>query len=118
MRTCVDRLAGDGQHTISAAMRDAKVKATYRVEARDAKGTVSEAMVEVRYQRLQVQPPIGKQKKYPPLILTVIHARECRKPKGRERIDWKLITNLPVQSRRDALEKLSWHTMRWKIEMV
>jgi hypothetical protein len=49
LRTCVDRLAGDGQQTISAAMRNARVKAVYRLEIRDAKGTVSEATVEVRY---------------------------------------------------------------------
>jgi hypothetical protein len=116
LRTCVDRLAGDGQHTISAAMRNAKVKAVYRIEIRDAKGTVSEATVEVRYQRLQIQPPIGKQKRYPSLMLTVIHAQERTKPKDREKIDWKLITNLSVRSRKDALEKLTWYAMRWKIE--
>jgi hypothetical protein len=116
LRTCVDRLAGEGQHTISAAMKDAKVKATYQVEVRDSKGTLSEASVEVRYKRLQILPPIGKQKKYPSLMLTVIHARERTKPRGREKIDWKLITNLPVRSRKDALEKLSWYAMRWKIE--
>lgn len=97
-------------------MKGAKVKAIHRVEVRDAKGTVSEATVEVKYQRLRVHPPIGKQKKYPPLMLTVIHAQERTKPQGRERIDWKLITNLPVRSRKDALEKLSWYAMRWKIE--
>jgi Transposase DNA-binding/Transposase DDE domain len=116
VRTCVDRLADDGQHTISAAMRGAKVKAVYRIEVRDDKGNISEATVEVRYQRLRVQPPIGKQKVYPPLILTVIYAQERTMPKGREKVDWKLITNLPVQSRQDVLEKLSWYTMRWKIE--
>jgi Transposase DNA-binding len=116
VRTCVDRLAGDGQHTISAAMRGAKVKAVYRVEVRDDKANISEAAVEVRYRRLRVQPPIGKQKIYPPLILTVIYAQERTMPQGREKVDWKLITNLPVQSRREALEKLSWYTMRWKIE--
>jgi hypothetical protein len=46
----------------------------------------------------------------------VIQAREATKPKGRDKIDWKLITNLPVRSRKDALEKLSWYSMRWKIE--
>jgi hypothetical protein len=97
-------------------MKDAKVKATYQVEVRDSKGTLSEASVEVRYKRLQILPPIGKQKKYPSLMLTVIHARERTKPRGREKIDWKLITNLPVRSRKDALEKLSWYAMRWKIE--
>lgn len=116
LRTCVDRLARDGQHTISATMKAAKVKATHRVEVRDAKGTVSEATVQVKYQRLRVHPPIGKQKNYPALTLTVIHARERTTPKGREKIDWKLITNLSVRSRKDALERLSWYAMRWKIE--
>jgi hypothetical protein len=116
LRTCVDRLAGDGQDTISAAMKRAKVKAVHRIEVRDAKGNISEASVEIKYQRLQVHPPIGKQKRYPPLKLTVIHAQERTKPPGRDRIDWKLITNLPVRSRQDAMEKLSWYAMRWKIE--
>ena len=35
----------------------------------------------------------------------------------RPRIDWKLITDLPVDSHDDALEKLQWYTMRWKIEV-
>ncbi len=33
-----------------------------------------------------------------------------------EPIDWKLITNLPVRSRAEAIEKLDWYAMRWKIE--
>ncbi len=116
VRTCTDRLADDGQHTIAAAMRGVKVKALHRVEVRDAKGAVSEATVRVKYHRLRVHPPIGKQKKYPPLMLTVIHAREASSPRGREKIDWKLITNLPVRSRKDAVEKLAWYAMRWRIE--
>lgn len=116
VRTCVDRLADDGQHTIAAVMRRVKVKAVHRVEVRDSKGAMSEAELHVKYHRLQVLPPIGKQKKYPPLFLTVIQAQEATKPKGRDRIDWKLITNLPVRSRKDAVEKLSWYAMRWKIE--
>lgn len=116
LRTCVDRLAEDGQRTISAVMKAAKVKATHRIETRDGKGAVSEATVQIKYQRLRVHPPIGKQKNYPALTLTIIHAQEQITPTGREKIDWKLITNLPVRSRKDALEKLSWYAMRWKIE--
>jgi len=116
VRTCVDRLAGDGRHTIAALMRRVKVKAVHEVEVRDAKGTVSQATVRVKYHRLRVCPPIGKQKEYPPLMLTVIYAQEASTPRGREKIDWKLITNLPVHSRKDALEKLAWYAMRWRIE--
>jgi hypothetical protein len=88
----------------------------HHVEVRDAKGTVSQATVKVKYHRLRVYPPIGKQKQYPPLILTVIYAQESSTPRGREKIDWKLITNLPVRSRKDAVEKLAWYAMRWRIE--
>jgi Transposase DNA-binding/Transposase DDE domain len=116
VRTCVDRVAGDGRHTIGAAMRRVKVKAIHQVEVRDAKGIVSQATVKVKYHRLRVYPPIGKQKDYPPLMLTVIYAQEASTPRGREKIDWKLITNLPVRSRKDAVEKLAWYAMRWRIE--
>lgn len=116
LRTCVDRLANNGQSTISAVMKRAKVKALHRVEVRDNKGDISEATLAVRYERLRLSPPVGKQKKYPSLAVTVIPAQEAEPPKGRECIDWKLITNLPIRSRKDALEKLSWHAMRWKIE--
>lgn len=51
------------------------------------------------------------------MTLNVIHAQERGTPKGRERIDWKLITDLPVNSRVEAIEKLKWYASRWKIEM-
>jgi hypothetical protein len=63
-----------------------------------------------------VDPEAGKQKEYPNLILTVIHAQEWAAIKGRERIDWKLLTDLPVRSRQEAIEKLTRYAQRWKIE--
>jgi len=47
-------------------MKSVKVKAIHRFEVRDAKGAVSEATVAIKYQRLRVHPPIGKQKRYLP----------------------------------------------------
>ena len=32
-------------------------------------------------------------------------------------MDWKLITDLPVTSRKEAIEKLKWYSLRWKIEV-
>jgi len=116
VRTCVDRLAGDGQHTIADEMEQVKVKGLHRVEIRDAKGHPMAVTLELRYQRMTVLPPIGKQSRYPALQLTVIHAQERDVPPGRPGIEWKLLTNLPVQSRAEAIEKLDWYAMRWKIE--
>jgi hypothetical protein len=44
-------------------------------------------------------------------------AREQQTPPDRDRIDWKLITDLPVNSRRQAVEKVQWYALRWKIEV-
>jgi hypothetical protein len=116
LRTCVDRLAGEGDHTVADEMQEAKVQGLHRVDVRNKKGDVSQAVLELRYRRIRVLPPIGKQKLYPALTLTVLHASERDPPKGREPIVWKLVTDLPVRSRADAIEKLNWYAMRWKIE--
>ncbi len=50
------------------------------------------------------------------LDLTVLHVTERNPPRGRKAIEWKLLTDLPVRSRREALEKIRWYAMRWKIE--
>lgn len=116
VRTCVDRLAGDGKHTIAAEMKEVKVKGLHRIEVQDNKGNFSEAVLEIKYRRIKVLPPNGKQKHYPELWLTVIHAEERRKPKNRNKIIWKLMTNLSVISAKEAIEKVYWYSLRWKIE--
>lgn len=116
VRTCVDRLASDGKRTIADEMKHVPVKGLHHFEVRNKRGERAEVVLEIRYARMVVRPPTGKQKNYPTLILTVIHAQERGEPQGRERIDWKLLTDLPVVSRRDAVEKLDWYAQRWKIE--
>jgi hypothetical protein len=115
LRTCVDRLAGDGSHTIAAEMAETHCRGLHRVEVLDRHGAASQAVLELKFRRVRVLPPIGKQSRYPALDLTVLHATERSKPSGRDRIDWKLITDLPVTSRAEAIEKLRWYAMRWKI---
>ena len=117
VRTCVDRLAGDGDHTIADEMDEVAVKGLHRIEVRDSNGNPDQATLEIRYRKIQVLPPIGKQKRYPALTLTVIHVRERGTPKTRKKIDWRLITDLPVSSRTEAIEKLEWYALRWKIEL-
>lgn len=117
IRTCVDRLAGDGDHTIADEMDEVAVKGLHRIDVRDSNGEPDEAVLEIRYRKIRVLPPIGKQKRYPALVLTVIHAEERGTAKNRKKIEWKLITDLPVNSRADAIDKLEWYALRWKIEV-
>jgi hypothetical protein len=90
IRTCVDRLAGDGDRTIADEMDEVAVKGLHRIEVRDTNGDPDEAVLEIRYRKIRVLPPIGKQKRYPALR---------------------------VGSRAEAIEKLEWYALRWKIEV-
>jgi hypothetical protein len=62
-------------------------------------------LLEIKCRRIDVLPPIGKQKRYPALTLTVLHPQERGTPKNEKKIDWKLITDLPVRSTRMPVEK-------------
>ena len=79
-------------HTVASIMAEEKVRGLHRVAVRDGKGKLGSTQVEVSYRRMTIRPPIAKQKRYPALMLTVLHAREPGEPVGRPRIDWKLIT--------------------------
>jgi hypothetical protein len=114
VRSCVGRLAGDGAHTVQGIMDEVPVQGRHAVTVRDSHGRLGEAMVKLSYRSLQVLPPIGKQKRYPALSLTVLHAREPDEPADRSRIDWKLVTDLPVTSSQLAIGKLRWYALRWR----
>ncbi len=115
-RTCVNRRSGEGEQTVTKMMKNQRVQAVHRVEVRDREGKPTSALLELKYHRLQICPSVEKQKRYPNLTLTVIHAQERGQPQDRDPIDWKLITNLPVRNKAEVIEKLDWYSLRWKIE--
>ncbi|RXG84630.1 hypothetical protein EAS62_39605 [Bradyrhizobium zhanjiangense] len=91
-------MAGDG--ITRSPTNEVAVKGLHRIEVRDSNG----------------DPYTGKQKRYPALTPTVIHAEERGTPKNRKKIDWKLITDLLVPAP-TPLEKLEWYGLKWKIEV-
>lgn len=96
-RTCVDRCAGDGEHTVADEMAEEHCKGLHMVEVQDRYGNMSEAVVELRCRCVLVRPPRAKQSRYEP-------------------IKWKLVTDLPITSRASAIEKLRWYALRRRIE--
>ena len=106
---------GDGSQTISAEMRRVSVKGFHRIEVRDRNGELLEATLDSNGNAFRSFRPLAKTSNIL-TTLTVIYAQERTSPEGRERIDWKLITDLSVRSRKDALRLLNWYALRWKIE--
>ncbi len=51
-----------------------------------------------------------------PVTLTLVHLREDPVPKGGERIEWPLITTLPVGTIKQAQEVVDLYALRWRIE--
>ena len=115
VRTCVDRLAGDGKHTIADEMQETRVKGLHRIDVRDRKGDLSKAILEIKYRRIRVLPPIGTQT----VSGTRAHRHSCprtgdptRAGEDRLEIDHRHAGELSEET----IEKLPWYSMRWKIE--
>ncbi|GGW47236.1 hypothetical protein GCM10011452_38460 [Gemmobacter lanyuensis] len=116
VRSCVDRLAEDGGTTIAKVMAQVQASGTHEVRFRDAQGKDHCAVLTVRHATMTVRPPIGKQRQYRHQELQIIHAEELDPPQDWAPVHWKLITNLPVATHVEAVHKLEWYALRWKIE--
>lgn len=114
VRCCFDRRTAEG--TITEELEQIAVQGHHRIEYRGGRGEECEALLEIRYGKLSVQAPSNKPQAHPELELTIVHAQERDTPAGRAPLEWKLITNLPVESAAQAIEKIDWYAMRWKIE--
>jgi hypothetical protein len=87
-------------------MTEMAYKGLHRVPGQDNRSKMSEAILQLRYRRIWVLPPIRKQEQYPQPVLTVLHAQKHGRPCGRVKISWELLINLLVTSRVEAIEKL------------
>jgi hypothetical protein len=103
----------DGAHRVFAQLSAMPWAGRHYV----AIGEDETACVHVKFAAIQTLPPVGKQKRYSPQLLTYIQALEIDPPADRPPIDWKLVTNLPVADFAIAIEKLEWYASRWKAEV-
>ena len=117
VRTRADRLADGGPATVAEAVSQSPCQGLYRIMVRNRQGHNREAALEIRYRRMHLRTSRAKPKRYPEQTVTVIEAREPQAPSDRDRIDWKLVTDLTVGSLDQAVEKVQWYALRWKIEV-
>jgi hypothetical protein len=74
------------------------------------------ARLEIRFARVTLKPPI-KKSALGELSIWAISAREADCPEGVEPIEWMLLCTCPVTNFEEAIEKLTWYTRRWGIEV-
>ena len=83
VRSCVDRLAEDGDTTIAQVMAAVRASGKHAIRFRDAQEDAEHhAVLSIRHAPMTERPPIGKQKKYSHQRLQIIHADEIDPPGG------------------------------------
>lgn len=85
---------------------------------RDTRNTLParQATLAVRYLQATLWPTLQKAKITMNEPVYVVHARELEPPAGVKGIEWLLLTTIPITSLDDAVEKINWYTLRWRIE--
>ena len=49
-----------------------------------------------------------------PANINAVYAKEVRPPKGKELIEWMLLTSLPVEDDKTAQAIVDWYRCRWE----
>ncbi len=82
------------------------------------KHAARKAQILVKYYRVTPVPPIAKASQYEPITVYVVSAKEKKSNKvaEKDRVNWKLLTNLPAESFKQALAKIQCYQARWNIE--
>lgn len=80
-----------------------------------------EAVVSVRFCSVTLRPPwrpkLPEKAPLPAVTVYVVLTQEVDPPAGVTPLEWLLLTNVPVHSFEDAVERVKWYRCRWHIEV-
>lgn len=78
------------------------------------------ATCEIKFSKINIFPPRnrkGSKEGNLNLDLYAIHILEKNPQKSTPQIEWMLLTNIPVINYQEAVEKIKWYCLRWRIEV-
>jgi hypothetical protein len=85
---------------------------------RQGKLPAREAHLAIRFASVTLLPPSRQKKDAPPIPVWAVMAKEEDPPPGIKGLQWMLLTTLEVPNSEAAIEKLTWYTLRWGIEVL
>ncbi len=98
----------------------AQGRTTVRLQV-NGRSKFREAKLSIIYKPISMPPPrkrtVNKDGNLPMVPLTAIMAVEKRAENSHEKLCWVLLTDLPISSTEQAIEKVHWYTKRWNIEV-
>lgn len=117
VRAIHDRLLGEEQGHLWERVAQQEVSGLQELRVpRKGKRPARVAQMEVRFAQVTLKPP----KRKPglgDLTIWAVLAREVNPPGEIEPLEWMLLTTMAVTTFEQAVEKLAWYTVRWKIEV-
>ncbi|MBI4093460.1 IS4 family transposase [Candidatus Kaiserbacteria bacterium] len=107
-------------------MAELPVAGTFEIEA-EAKRVAKQKVAEKRMAKLEVRFACVELRRNPKKKMDraeclafmpsyVVWVKELKPPQGIEPLEWMLLTNVPVKSFEDAVERVNWYKLRWHIE--
>lgn len=104
-----------GQLSITVPRQSARPKLS-KQKARP-KRKKRQAVVDLRYQPIQMRAPGTKEHKdKEPIHLWMVHIREVSPPLNEKGVEWFLLATWPITSNEEAQECVRWYSLRWRIE--
>jgi hypothetical protein len=102
-------------------LRNKAVSGKITIEVpRDTRNNVKKrkAELEVRFKSVTITRPANRKEEHiaKTLTLNIVHIVEANPPRGIERIEWFLATNLDVNTLGDSVKIVKYYVHRWKIE--
>ena len=83
--------------------------------------TARTSTMSVKFGDFKMNPPKGiakhNEETLPNLKIYAIYVLEIDPPDGERPVEWMLLTNQPVSTMNQALERVYWYSLRWRIEM-
>lgn len=119
VRAAMDRRVETAEKYLWAAVESVAVCAETKVQLPARNGQAARtATLKVRWREVSIRPPRRRSaEKLPNVTIWAVLATEEVPPPGATALEWLLLTTVPVQTTKQALEKLDWYTCRWSIEV-
>lgn len=107
-------VVGEIEFTLPAASKRKNRKAIWK---KLPKRKARQVTQEIRIERVNLVPVERKGVHLPVVSVYVVHCVEINPPIGEDKIEWFLLTSLPVETAEQALEIVKWYMCRWQIEV-
>jgi hypothetical protein len=117
IRAYTNRKLSEGGHLWDNIAQQ-EIRSTITLSIPDASGKKKQDIeASVRYQQVEILRPSTSKDKYESVELTAIEVKQQGDVNNEaDRICWKLLTTLKIESVADVLQCIKWYTYRWLIE--